>query len=1140
MTVSSMRRVLLVLIVPTLLAGCVLNEVEVPPVQEELHQVIFHAGWDPETRTVLQEDGSVWWSPEDEISLFVSGKNGYNENNGGNGYKLTSTNTVPAANVNLIGEVNEQLSGASFFAIYPFNQCQFDGSHFTVLVRKRQEACEGSFNKGVFISAAVSDNDHLLFKNLCGGIKFSVANEGIDRIVIETMSDQEYISGQLYISPAMDLSWEAWWNRSNKLEVIAPDGGAFVPGSFYYAVLPAMKYSGLKISYYKGNEVATFKERSDVTIKRSTFKRLYNKDAELAFVKIPDKKALLSVPILPEWVDESSITEANFYVGSEIVTETTIGSATGGYEPIYFEQNGTVVNYYTRGEVYELSGSADRMFMGWNSLKRLDLSSFNTENVYSMGMMFYECRNLETLNISSFETEKCGFFSEMFGYCSSLKTLDLSHFDTSHTTGEYSLYAMFEECRNLRTLDITGWKPKSARFDRMFYRCINLAQVDVSGFDFSTTVSAREMFADCHVLSKIDADNWKSSTITDLNGMFRNCRSLTSLDISGLDFSNIDDMQGLFSGCQNLSELSLSNSRTASIKTWGVEGMFLNCQKLKSLDLSNFNTSGVTDMSSVFFQCYALESLDLSGWDTSNVSNMTRMFFGCSALQHINLSAFDTQNVTNMYEIFSGCSNLRSLDLSNWTTPQVTDLSYAFQGCNKLERLDISGFRSDNLQNVTYMFGYTYKLSAINMGDFDLSPVSSQPVLYNTAIHTPNCYIRCIQDTKGVIEQNTPNFTNVIWITDGSNLPDNISSTDESIYHSTDYSMDRVVRTVQRASAGAGIDLVLMGDGYSDRLIASGDYDQDMERTIDCIFKYEPFKSFKSLFNIYIIYAVSENEHIGKSTALDTYDTRDPVFGGIGSNDIQSIYSYSMNASGKGDRREIATVVVLNSEISDGAVRHSIMTSADGEVFDYHNDLNWDDYHGSENIAFVSGPSQGNYEGVVIHEFGHAFGNLADEYWSDDNNQISQNERDNLLNLFPYGMWKNIDVTDDPSSIKWSYFLSDSRYSNSGTGIFEGGDTYYGKGVWRPSENSIMRYDTTGQFNAPSREAIYYRIHKLAFGKDWEYNFEDFVQWDLKNIQPVSNAPLKLAPHLQNRKPYFKREESTAADGRKMITIIMN
>ena len=37
-------------------------------------------------------------------------------------------------------------------------------------------------------------------------------------------------------------------------------------------------------------------------------------------------------------------------------------------------------------------------------------------------------------------------------------------------------------------------------------------------------------------------------------------------------------------------------------------------------------------------------------------------------------------------------------------------------------------------------------------------------------------------------------------------------------------------------------------------------------------------------------------------------------------------------------------------------------------------------------------------------------------------------------------------------------------------------------------------------FNAPSREAIYYRIHRIAYGPEWEYDYEEFVKYDAKNI----------------------------------------
>jgi hypothetical protein len=65
-----------------------------------------------------------------------------------------------------------------------------------------------------------------------------------------------------------------------------------------------------------------------------------------------------------------------------------------------------------------------------------------------------------------------------------------------------------------------------------------------------------------------------------------------------------------------------------------------------------------------------------------------------------------------------------------------------------------------------------------------------------------------------------------------------------------------------------------------------------------------------------------------------------------------------------------------------------------------------------------------------------------------------------------------------------------------------------------------MTYNTGG-FNAPSREAIYYRIHKLAYGNLWEYNYEEFVAYDIVNRQV--GAATKATPHrlgsYQKNKP---------------------
>ena len=79
-------------------------------------------------------------------------------------------------------------------------------------------------------------------------------------------------------------------------------------------------------------------------------------------------------------------------------------------------------------------------------------------------------------------------------------------------------------------------------------------------------------------------------------------------------------------------------------------------------------------------------------------------------------------------------------------------------------------------------------------------------------------------------------------------------------------------------------------------------------------------------------------------------------------------------------------------------------------------------------------------------------------------------------------------------------------------------------GVWRPTVESIMRYNWGG-FNAPSREAIYYRIHKLAYGADWKYDYEEFVKYDEINrnaasrsaIQPLTEAERR--EYIKNHRP---------------------
>ena len=165
---------------------------------------------------------------------------------------------------------------------------------------------------------------------------------------------------------------------------------------------------------------------------------------------------------------------------------------------------------------------------------------------------------------------------------------------------------------------------------------------------------------------------------------------------------------------------------------------------------------------------------------------------------------------------------------------------------------------------------------------------------------------------------------------------------------------------------------------------------------------------------------------------------------------------------------------------------------------------------------FTKGNDSISFSQLLHHEaLGHGFAKLADEYAYESNGQILVSTVDlHKEQQTNWGWWKNIDFTSNEANVYWSRFLNDSRYFYDGLGVYEGGFTYW-KGVWRPTNNSIMNQNTGG-YNAPSREAIYYRMHKLAYGRKWTYNYEEFVQYDKINRAATYNSkaysPVELEP----------------------------
>ena len=297
--------------------------------------------------------------------------------------------------------------------------------------------------------------------------------------------------------------------------------------------------------------------------------------------------------------------------------------------------------------------------------------------------------------------------------------------------------------------------------------------------------------------------------------------------------------------------------------------------------------------------------------------------------------------------------------------------------------------------------------------------------------------------------------------------------TGQAYYTSSDYSKDGEVVTLQEATEGTGIDLVFMGEGFVDKAMgAGGAYEQKMNEAMEQFFKVEPYKSLRNRFTVKAVKVVSPNAEF-LSDAKHTINQSDEI-----------AFKYAQNAVGT-DADKAMVVVVYNVEASVGRSYTTL----------YYDDK------GSFVAYCMDGVST-----VLNHEVGgHGIAHLADEYVEPGNESLSlPTERKNELDEAhsSKGWYMNVDYNLGSQSV-WKDYLTDSRYTSENIGSYEGA-FLYGKGCYRPTENSMMRYNNA-PFNAPSREAIYKRVMTLT-DPSYKYSHEDFVEFDMATYKSASQA----------------------------------
>ena len=335
-----------------------------------------------------------------------------------------------------------------------------------------------------------------------------------------------------------------------------------------------------------------------------------------------------------------------------------------------------------------------------------------------------------------------------------------------------------------------------------------------------------------------------------------------------------------------------------------------------------------------------------------------------------------------------------------------------------------------------------------------------------------------------------------------------------------DYGEDKDVFTLQRGLEG--LDIVLMGDGFTQKDIQRGYYAQVMNQVMDSFFKIEPYATLRDDFNVVYINAASPENFDAVNTgsngasngkAVTKFSVQFTPYSTRLTGDDDLAHDYAEIALGNdGLRADKATIiVVVNQKCRAGTsvMHYSLYGSSD-----------YNPYY-SVNYCALGRYSQ-EMDEIMQHEIcGHGFASLGDEYYyASSSIEVNYPLFEHLQSK---GMYRNVDKYIDENlqsqgfdyplttkeNVYWkALFNTVNNYeSTEALGVFKGAYTY-SFGYCRPTENGSVSIMGSGyMFNAPSRRAIYYKYLR-ASGK---------VQTDIFGTKEELSAFLKWDSEIQKK-----------------------
>ncbi|MGW2421922.1 M64 family metallopeptidase [Streptomyces sp. NPDC001709] len=255
------------------------------------------------------------------------------------------------------------------------------------------------------------------------------------------------------------------------------------------------------------------------------------------------------------------------------------------------------------------------------------------------------------------------------------------------------------------------------------------------------------------------------------------------------------------------------------------------------------------------------------------------------------------------------------------------------------------------------------------------------------------------------------------------------------------------VRALQRTGPVAGrLDLVVMGDGYT--ADEQGEFAKAAKEKLDAIFGIEPYRSYRGLFNVWLVDAVSHDSGVSADPTSDV--VKDTALGAhFFCDDLERLLCVDTDkvAHYAALAPDADIVFVIANSTKYGGAGYSAGDLPAGSPF-----------HG---VATMSSDNDRSYL-IGAHELGHSIGHLADEYQYPGYGPYPNAEEPAAANLT---------LRRDPGTTKWYRWLGAQDPTGSVVGTYEGGG-YYETGIYRPTETSIMRSLASPEFNVVGREEM--------------------------------------------------------------------